>query len=244
MRAILTYHSIDASGSPISIDTAAFQRHVDFLASGKLKVVPLERILDETAEDALAITFDDGLSNFAAEAWPRLREKGLPATLFVVTGRTGKDNAWSGRRDARVPELQLLDWDELGALAAEGVELGAHSRTHPHLDQSSPAALADEVEGSADDLLRYAGKRPQSFCYPYGSLDERAVACVAGRYRRACSTELAALGERDSPHRLPRLDAFYFRGPGRLEAFGQLGFRARLKLLRAARSLRARLTTR
>ncbi len=242
MRAILTYHSIDSSGSPISIAADEFQRHVDFLASGKLKVVALEQILSDSHEDAVAITFDDGVKNFASQAWPRLRERGLPATLFVVTGRVGKDNAWADRRDKRVPHLNLLDWDELGKLVGEGLELGAHSRTHPHLNQISAAMLADEVDGSAEDLQRFAGLRPQSFCYPYGSLDERAIACVAGRYRRACTTDLAALAERDSPHRLPRLDAYYFRGPGRLEAFGDLGFRARLQILRAARMLRARLT--
>lgn len=241
MRGILTYHSIDDSGSPISVDAVAFQRHVDFLASGRVQVVPLADILTASAEHAIAITFDDGVCNFASEAWPRLRERGLPATLFVVTGHVGRDNAWQGARDARVPHLRLLNWDSLGKLAAEGLELGAHSRTHPHLTQVPDAGLTDEIEGCAEDLLRYAGARPHSFCYPYGSLDERAVSRVARLYRRACTTELAALSGREAQHRLPRLDAYYWRGRGRLEALGGVGFQARLQILRAGRSLRARL---
>jgi len=241
VRAILTYHSIDASGSPISIDAASFGRHLDFLASGRVRVVPLEQVLEVSSGDALAITFDDGLANFASEAWPRLRERGLPATLFVVSGQVGSDNAWQGRHDARVPRLKLLDWEELGKLAADGLELGSHSRTHPHFDTISEAQLVDELEGSAEDLLRLAGSRPQSFCYPYGSLDERSVARVARTYRRACTTELALLEESDCVHRLPRLDAFYFRGPGRLEAWGEFSFRVRIPLLRTARNLRAKL---
>lgn len=244
MRAILTYHSIDASGSPISIDSEAFERHVEFLASGKVKVVPLAEIIADTQEEAVALTFDDGLANFASEAWPRLEARGLPATLFVVTGQVGKDNAWQGRRDARVPHSKLLDWDQLGQLAARGLELGAHSRTHPHLDQVSEAGLIDEIEGSADDLRRFAGARPHSFCYPYGTLDERSVARVARIYRRACTTELAILDGRESAHRLPRLDAFYLRGAGRLEAWGELSFRVRIQVLRTARNLRARLKKR
>ena len=241
MRAILTYHSIDASGSPISVDAPAFQRHVDFLASGKVKVVPLSSILTHSGADVVALTFDDGLSNFASEAWPRLRERELPATLFVVTAQVGKDNAWQGRRDSRVPHSRLLSWDELGNLATEGLELGAHSRTHPHLEQLSDANLVDEIEGSADDLLRFAGTRPNSFCYPYGTLDERAVTRVAAVYRQACTTDLSILDGRQSAHRLPRLDAFYLRGRGRLESWGELRFRARIQILRAARNLRARL---
>jgi len=241
LRAILTYHSIDDSGSPISIDAAAFQRHVDFLASGKVRVVPLAEIQGDATDSAVAITFDDGLVNFASEAWPRLRDRGLPATLFVVTGQVGKHNDWQGQRDSRVPHVKLLAWDELGALAAEGLELGAHSRTHPHLEQISDQRLVDEIEGSAEDLQRRTGKRPHSFCYPYGTLDERSVARVAATYRRACTTELAILDGRDSAHRLPRLDAFYLRGAGRLEAWGELSFRVRIQVLRAARNLRARL---
>jgi hypothetical protein len=65
---------------------------------------------------------------------------------------------------------------------------------------------------------------------------------VARHYRSACTTELAALGERDSQHRLPRLDAYYLRGEGRLEAWGGLGFQTRIKLLCAARAVRSRLS--
>lgn len=241
MRAILTYHSIDDSGSPISVDVAAFQRHVDFLASGALRVLPLAQILDAGEEHAVAITFDDGVANFASEAWPRLRDRGLPATLFVVTGHVGGDNAWQGRRDARVPQLQLLDWDSLGRLASEGLELGAHSRTHPHLERLRDEQLADEIEGCAEDLLRRTGTRPQSYCYPFGTLDQRCAKRVASAYRLACTTELAVLRERELPHLLPRLDAYYLRGKGRIESFGGVGFQLRLQILRAARTLRQRL---
>ena len=241
MRAILTYHSIDDSGSPISVDVAAFQRHVDFLASGAVRVVPLSQIMTATDAHTVAITFDDGVDNFAREAWPRLRERGLPATLFVVTGHVGRDNAWQGRMDARVPHLGLLDWESLGRLAGEGLELGAHSRSHPHLEQLRDEQLADEIEGCAEDLLSHTGTRPDSYCYPFGTLDERSSRRVAAAYRRACTTELAALTGKEPAHLLPRLDAFYLRGSGRLEAWGSLGFQARLRILRSARDLRRRL---
>jgi peptidoglycan/xylan/chitin deacetylase (PgdA/CDA1 family) len=242
VRAILTYHSIDPSGSPISVAVEEFQRHVKFLASGKVRVVPLAEVQSAREEHVVAITFDDGACNFATQAWPLLREHGFPATLFVVSGQVGKHNDWQGKRDARVPHLKLLDWEALGSLSAEGLELGAHSRTHPHLTKIPDSQLDDEIEGCAEDFQRHAGERPNSYCYPYGSLDERAVSRVARHYRSACTTELAALGERDSQHRLPRLDAYYLRGEGRLEAWGGLGFQTRIKLLCAARAVRSRLS--
>ena len=56
MRAILTYHSIDESGSPISVAPAAFRRHVEWLASGRVRVVSLEEIVRlNDAVDAVAL---------------------------------------------------------------------------------------------------------------------------------------------------------------------------------------------
>lgn len=241
MRAILTYHSIDDSGSPISVAPAEFQRHVEFLVSGKVRVVPLAQIQATRDEHAVAITFDDGLANFASEAWPRLREHALPATLFVVSGHVGRDNAWQGLRDSRVPHLQLLDWDSLGRLATEGLDLGGHSRTHPHLEQVPEPQLADEIEGCAQDLVRWTGRRPESFCYPFGTFGPLAEQRVAAAYRRACTTVLGALSGDEPAHLLPRLDAYYLRGRGRLEAWGSLRFAARIRVLRAARALRGAL---
>lgn len=239
MRAILTYHSIDPSGSAISIERAAFARHVSFLSSGRVRVLALEELLaadDDT--DAVALTFDDGFVNFASDAWPALRDAGLPATLFVPTRRVGTDNRWEGRDEAGIPTLPLLGWDALGALASEGLRIGAHSRSHARLTQVSDEQLADEIEGSRADLRERLSLDASVFCYPYGDFDERVERAAAKCFRFACTTELAALGAAIAPHRLPRLDAFYLREPGGLEAFGALAFRARIALRRQARRLR------
>lgn len=242
MRAILTYHSIDDSGSPISIDPGTFARHVAFFATGSVRIVPLGEILTGSASDrTLAITFDDGFVNFATEAWPLLREAGIPTTLFVPTRAVGTTNAWGGHDEPGIPTLPLLGWDELGRLADEGLDLGAHGRTHPHLDRLGRAEQEDEIEGSAQDLEDRIGRTPTSFCYPYGDLDDSSTALVSDRYALACTTRLAILPAAPDPHRLPRLDAFYYQAPGRLESFGSLGFRAHLALRRTARGLRSTL---
>ena len=36
MKAILTYHSVDETGSVISIDERAFRRHIEWLAKDKI----------------------------------------------------------------------------------------------------------------------------------------------------------------------------------------------------------------
>jgi peptidoglycan/xylan/chitin deacetylase (PgdA/CDA1 family) len=241
MRAILTYHSIDDSGSPISVSEASFRRHVEWLASGVVRVRPLAELLCGPVEtDAVALTFDDGFRNFAETAWPLLREHGLPATLFVPTGHVGETNTWPGGPDPGIPTLPLVDWDTLGRLAGEGLALGSHGRRHHDLRTLDAARLADELDRSAEALERTTGERPRTFAYPYGYLNDAVVQAVRDRFELACTTELRVLDPEDDPLRLPRLDAYYFRAPGGLESFGSPRFRAYLWLrarARAARSL-------
>ena len=241
MRAILTYHSIDPSGSPISVERATFARHVSFLASGRVSVVALEQLAElEPERNALAITFDDGFENLATEAWPRLRDAGLPATVFVATAQVGSTNAWGGAEQSGIPTLPLLDWDGLLRLAEQGLSLGSHSRTHAHLARLDSTRLEDELAGSKADLSERSGRAPRAFCYPYGECAARVVAAARAHYELACTTRLAALGAAPERHRLPRLDAYYYRRPGTLERFGGASFRAHLALRATARGLRQR----
>ncbi|CAN5407688.1 polysaccharide deacetylase family protein [soil metagenome] len=239
MRAILTYHSIDVTGSPISVDPETFRRQVRWLAGSGVRVVGVEELLRLPPEaEALALTFDDGFANFARLAWPLLRDHGMPATLFVATDFVGGSNSWSVSRGLAVPRLPLLDWPELGRLAEEGVTLGSHSRSHPDLRALPAAALREEVDGSARKLEAETGRAPAGFAYPYGHYDPATVEAVRRHYRWACTVELRMLGARENPWLSPRLDAYYLRSPGRLEAWGTWRFRRHLWLRAGARRVR------
>jgi peptidoglycan/xylan/chitin deacetylase (PgdA/CDA1 family) len=232
MKAILTYHSIDSSGSPISVDVTAFRRHVECLASQGPRVVGLDELLrlpDDAS--AVAITFDDAFVNFAELAWPLLSEHGLPATIFVPTEHAGGTNGWSAA-DRSIPHLPLLDGDALGRLAADGVTLGSHTCTHPHLTRLSDGDLRGELERSADQLERMTGVRPAALAYPYGACNATTAAAAGAIYSMACTTEMRFLRPGDDPLRLPRLDMYYLRGEDSLAAWGS----ARLRLYLHARA--------
>lgn len=241
MRAILTYHSIDSSESPISISVDSFKRHVRWLASGKVTVTTVDELLrlPESAE-AVAITFDDGFSNFGDIAAPLLASVGLPSTLFVVTDHVGGTNAWGGVRDPGVPTLPLMDWQELDRLPAQGVALAAHTRSHRRLHALAGEELAEEIAGSARVLEQRTGTAPTGFAYPYGAVSDEAAAFVREEFRWGCTTELRPLHPDADPSRLPRIDMFYFRERGRLETWGTARFRYYLTLRAHARRLRQR----
>lgn len=246
MRAILTYHSLDDSGSVISLAPAQFRRHVEWLANSDVRVRPLCALVDEARGDdshidntshAVALTFDDGFANFATMAAPVLRDHALPATVFVVPQRVGLDNRWHGSDDA-VPSLPLLGWDDLAKLVESGIDIGAHTRSHPRLSALSADAIEDEIVGGAEDVRRHLGLAPSTFAYPYGAVNDTAAGIASRNFRVSCTTEFRSLRSTDSSARVPRLDSYYFRRPDQLEQWSSLRFRARLRVRGGIRRVR------
>lgn len=239
MRAILTYHSIDPSGSPISVSPEDFRRHVQWLASGRVRVLSLaDLVADQGSEDAVALTFDDGFANFGETAVPLLRAYALPATVFVVSDHVGGTNEWEGIAAPGIPILPLLDWQSLGRLAEQGIELGAHTRRHRALPTLPADQIDDEVGGGIAVMRRELGSAPRSFAYPYGAVDEASAAVVRRTVSLACTTVLRELRADDDPAQLPRLDMFYLRRAGRLESWGTQAFTRHLWLRAQARRVR------
>jgi peptidoglycan/xylan/chitin deacetylase (PgdA/CDA1 family) len=240
MRAILTYHSIDSSGSPVSVSEETFRAHVRFLGSGRVGVVPLAdlpSVPDE--EDAVALTFDDGFLNFSMLAMPLLADLGLPATVFVVSDAVGTTNAWGGREEHGIPTLPLMGWKDLHSAHAAGFEIGAHTRHHPDLTMVSGEQLEDETAGCVDRIFSELGKRPRTFAYPYGAVNEAVVRRTRTLFEQSVTTDLRPLAPDEDNALLPRLDAWYFREPGALEGWGSSSFRRRLWIRAQGRRVRA-----
>lgn len=124
----------------------------------------------------VAITFDDGYVDTLEYALPILQKYGFTATCYFVSQRLGQYNEWDASqlqvRKALMDETQLRAWHQAG------MEVGAHSRTHPRLTECTDAQLNDEISGSKHDLEALLGAPVTQFCYPYGDLDERVVAAT------------------------------------------------------------------
>ena len=240
MRAILTWHSIDDSGSPISVAPEAFRRQIAWLLAEGVAIVPLRELPALPAGSrAVALTFADGIANLTSVAGPLLRTHGLTAAVFVVSGLVGKSNAWPSSWPAAVPSLRLLGWRELTELAAAGWAIESHTRSHRALPGLTDAELDEELERSAEEIATESGSRPRWFAYPYGDFDARVAARTAQTYDFAVTTKLRPLAATEDPLRLPRIDAGYLRAGLRSAGWGTPAFRTLLGFRRMARAVKA-----
>jgi len=151
---------------------------------------------------------------------PVLVRYGIPATMFALSDRLGAHNDWMSTRG--FPERPLVSLAQLREMAAAGMGIGSHTRTHPRLPELNAVQKRDEIRGSKARLEDLLGCNIVNFAYPYGLYDDDSRRAVeeAG-YRSACSVRSGFNG--------PDADRFSLR---RIEVFGSdtlWQFRQKLK---------------
>ena len=92
---ILAYHGISLSDEHIwngsqFISPDTFRSRLQLLKKSNCAVLPLDQAIErlyasDLPDRAVAITFDDGTSDFSRKAFPLLKEFDLPATLYLTT---------------------------------------------------------------------------------------------------------------------------------------------------------------
>lgn len=210
MRAILTFHSIDDSGSVISYKPAFFSGLLASLARKQIPVYDLGTLLSKEHEQGVAITFDDGMRSLYDNALPVLKEHKVPAHLFLTTGAIERGLPWP-EQPAGIPSFDMLNWDQLGQLHDAGVYIEGHTHSHPDM-RKIPVSRMQEECGRADELItERIGRRPEYFAYPYGFHNSAARDFVNKRYRGTVTTELRHLSASDRPAILPRIDTYYLQ---------------------------------
>ncbi len=196
---ILCYHRIvpdiiraereTAHGMVTSVET--FRRQME-LAREHCEVLSLAEAVASlrgerrAATRALAITFDDGYRDFYEQAWPILRELGLPATVFIPTAYIGAgemldhDRFYQYAMQAHARGLSLrvplakagLSEERVAALCAEVDPLRVYARLI-HL----PFALRERSLHCLDDFI---GDRQRGELNGFSLLDWDSVREMAG----------------------------------------------------------------
>lgn len=199
---ILLYHGVPRSGESggdgLAVPVERFAEHLDVIVdSGRLaltvgEVAEVLRGGHAFPERAVAITFDDGYDDTLA-AIELLCERGLRTTLYVTTGQIGAPS--------------MIGHEHLQTLGGwrTHVEIGAHTVTHPHLDELPTPAVNLELSQSKEMLEQALQRSVDTFAYPYGAYDERVrQAVVDAGFSSAAAVKNALSHHHDDPWAIAR----------------------------------------
>jgi len=204
---VFMYHHFGVSQyAETNVSLEQFEAHLDYLQQQAYTVWPLQRIittLDQgkpLPDHTVAITIDDAYISVYTEAWPRLRQRGWPFTVFVSTDAV----------DRGLPAF--MNWEQMREMQRHGASFANHSRSHDYLIRRQDGENLDawqrriraDINDAQQRLRQELGRAPMLFAYPYGEYN-LALKTLVKSLGYAAFTQLSgALGSDSDRQLLPR----------------------------------------
>jgi peptidoglycan/xylan/chitin deacetylase (PgdA/CDA1 family) len=208
---VLAYHAVSERWQhPLAVTEAQLHRHLRLLLSLRFRPAPADEILSRRGR-LLHVSFDDAYTS-VARVLPRLAQLGVPATVFACAGYadTGAPLAVPELVDevaAHPSELATMTWDALRELIEQGVEVGSHTISHPHLVELAEGELTRELLDSRTRLEDELRRPCRYLSYPYGEQDARVRdAARAAGYEAAFA--LPGIDRPPDPFAFPRIGIY------------------------------------
>lgn len=176
---VLGWHRVDALGGGVSTRREIFERQLEILDGWGARVLPLDEATNLLSTGrlpprAVCLTFDDGYASTVDTAWPLLRKRQYPATMFVVTDYLdgGRHFQWDAQ-GSDDPRARLVDRTTVCDVYADGLIIGSHTASHPWLPHLPDAQLDDELRRSRKVLEDLLGANVDALAYPKGGWSTR-----------------------------------------------------------------------
>ena len=124
----------------------------------------------------VGITFDDGYQNNLINAAPILKKYNFSATCYLVSHRIGSSNTWD--LDKGITQSPLMTRSEIDDWIKLGMDIGAHTLTHPLLKSLNLQQSRKEIFNCKAELEEIFKVKINDFCYPFGHFNEKIVNIV------------------------------------------------------------------
>lgn len=179
---VLCYHAVSEQWAHrLSVSPLTLERQIRLVLARHYRAVPAEAVVAGRGR-LLHVTFDDGFRS-VLDALPALERLGVPTTVFACTGLADGGRPFPVSKvvdDGRPSDADLatMDWETLRRLTDQGIEVGSHSVSHPHLTQLSDRELASELHDSREQLEDELRRPCRLLAYPYGDHDDRVRAAA------------------------------------------------------------------
>lgn len=208
---VFMYHRFGEDRYPsTSIRLEQFDAQLDYLAQNGYQVWPLERIVthilrnEPLPERTVAITVDDAYLSVYEQAWPRLKARGWPCTVFVNTDPV--DRRLGG----------FMSWDQMRRMQQEGARFANHGTSHDSMverrtnedesawEQRVRTDITRAQQRLREELGDQVEQEPRLFAYPYGEYDTRAADLVQAMGYIGFGQHSGAIGPLSDRRALPR----------------------------------------
>lgn len=165
-------HTSALESTEESYMTISWAGNVDWYLAD-IRAVPVEE------EPRLFIQFDDSRRTTYDTAFPIMREYGIEATVFTITGREGYR---SHLTLSQMEEMQDAGW-----------EFGSHTHTHRRTGELSLDDQRTELEKSKEWLLDHGFTQAAStLAYPFGSFTTATMDIASEYYNFATHVQYGA----------------------------------------------------
>lgn len=181
---LLIYHRVGGgTTNELDLDPSTFRKQLDLLAAHEVLNLDgaLDRLDQRDTRPSVVLTFDDGFADVYEHAWPLLRARHIPFTIYLATAYMGAEMVWEGATAKGVPGRGLT-WRQLDEMVASGLcTIGNH--THHHV---RPEVLTgEELDLCTGAIQHHLGVTPRHFTYPWGIRVPAMDDAMRARFRSA-----------------------------------------------------------
>ncbi len=171
--AILAFHNVAPGlwGGANSYTPRRLAELLDFLEAKGTAFLSMGDYLKDSAARSVCLTFDDGYEMFYIHVYPLLRQRSIPAVLFIPAAYIGLPNRWD-YTSALFPNPHVNP-AQIKEMASTGIEIGSHGFSHQTLQNRGRRRLLMELARSKQILEDYAGRRIHYVSYPFGRFDDQ-----------------------------------------------------------------------
>jgi len=207
---ILQYHHVSTETPPsTSLSPDMFVTHLELIEELDFQVLPLievvERIQNKQGfkQKTVAITFDDAYDSIYLTAYPLLKQRNWPFTVFINPQAVDENHGNS------------MTWNQIREMQNNGATIANHSYEHLHLlkkleDESLEQwqnRIRQDTEKAQDRLEQELGIKHRYFAYPFGEFDEHLKRLLADLGYIAFSQQSGPVNHTSDFLSLPRFPA-------------------------------------
>ena len=190
---------------PLSLKINQFEKQLKYLKKNGFQSVFIDEI-SKSKNKKFIITFDDGYKDLISNSLPILKKYNFKATCFVVSNLIGETNSWD-ENDKNITKKKLMNKMDIALWIKNGMKIGSHSKNHKKLTNLSFEIMLNEKKESKFYLENLIDSSVDSFCYPYGSFNEKIVNEVKKNYKFAFTTKRSRYDQSiHNKYVLPRID--------------------------------------